>query len=85
MKKIDTKDRKIWYIHQIIVLFSILWLPGLLYPWIEHFHPGIQFDSESKERDRKLLCNRELIAFTLLFLRCFHLDGDGYERVISAC
>jgi hypothetical protein len=31
MKKIDKKDRKIWYIHQILVFFSILWLPGFIF------------------------------------------------------
>jgi hypothetical protein len=42
MKKIDAKDRKIWYIHQILVFFSILWLQkASFYPWIEHFHLGM--------------------------------------------
>jgi hypothetical protein len=29
--------RAIWYIHQVLVFFSIIWLPNF-YPWIEYFH-----------------------------------------------
>jgi hypothetical protein len=56
LKKIDKKDRKIWYIQHILVFFSILWLPSF-YSWIEHFHLGLVCQSVHQPTGTKKLLN----------------------------